>query len=121
MATPQSKIMKNPQSRNQGFNPRENLPPSPNRSVPYVPAQNVPKFNVKCYYFSEEGHSIGICNELIEYQNNKWVIRQEFNYLYPNWERVPNDGRFSPEYLVREFKKEQEEIKRKLEEKTKED
>ncbi|MBW0553817.1 hypothetical protein O181_093532 [Austropuccinia psidii MF-1] len=69
----------------------------------------------------EEGHSIGRCSELVEDQNQKWVIRQGFNYLYPKWERVPNDGKFPPKYLVREFQKEQEELKRELEENAKEE
>ncbi|MBW0482053.1 hypothetical protein O181_021768 [Austropuccinia psidii MF-1] len=110
VATPQKKMIKNSQSRNQGFRPKDNVSPPPNRSVQYVPAQNVPNFGVKCYYCSEEGHSTGRCNDLIKDQNKKWVIRQGFYYLYPNWERVPNDGKFSPKYLVREFQKEQEEI-----------
>ncbi|MBW0489757.1 hypothetical protein O181_029472 [Austropuccinia psidii MF-1] len=71
VATPQKKIINSPQSSNQRFKPRENVPPPPNRSVPYVPAQNVPKFTVKCYYCSEEGHSTGRCNELMEDQNKK--------------------------------------------------
>ncbi|MBW0555715.1 hypothetical protein O181_095430 [Austropuccinia psidii MF-1] len=69
----------------------------------------------------EEGHSVGRCSELVEDQNKKWVIRQGFNYLYPNWERVPNDRKFPRKYLVREFQREQEELKRKLEKKTKEE
>ncbi|MBW0576849.1 hypothetical protein O181_116564 [Austropuccinia psidii MF-1] len=113
VATPQKKIVNNPQSNNQGFRPKDNVSPPPNRSVPFVPAHKLPKLTVKCYYCSEEGHSTGRCNELIEDQNTKWVIRQGFNYLYPNWERVPNDGEFSPKYLVREFQIEKEEIKRK--------
>ncbi|MBW0537999.1 hypothetical protein O181_077714 [Austropuccinia psidii MF-1] len=121
VATPQKKIINNPQSNNQGFRPKDNVSSPPNRSVPYVPAQNVPKFTVKCYYFSEEGNSTVRSNELIEVKEQKWVIRQGFNYLYPNWERVPNDGKFSPKDLVREFQKEKEELKRKLEEKTKEE
>ncbi|MBW0525398.1 hypothetical protein O181_065113 [Austropuccinia psidii MF-1] len=121
LSTPKKKIINNLQSKNKGFRPKDNVSPLPNRIVPYVPAQNVPKFTVKCYYFSEEGHSTGILNELIEDKNKKWVIRKGFNYLYPNWERVPNDGKLPPKYLVRESQKEQEEIKRKLEEKTKEE
>ncbi|MBW0507588.1 hypothetical protein O181_047303 [Austropuccinia psidii MF-1] len=120
-ATPQKKKINNPQSNNQGFIPRDNVSPPPNRSVNYVPAQNIPKFAVKCYYCMEEGHSVGRCTEIVEDQNKKWAIRQGFNNLYPNWERVPNDGKFPPKYLVREFQKEQEELKRKLEEKTKEE
>ncbi|MBW0521942.1 hypothetical protein O181_061657 [Austropuccinia psidii MF-1] len=121
VATPQKKIINNPQSNNQGFIPQDNVSPPPKRSVPYVPAQNVPKFAVKCYYCMEEGHSVGRCTELVEDQNKKWFIRKVFNYLYPNWERVPNDGKFPPKYLVREFQKEKEELKRKLEELTKEE
>ncbi|MBW0577413.1 hypothetical protein O181_117128 [Austropuccinia psidii MF-1] len=83
VATPQKKIINNPQSNNQGFRPRDNVSPPPNRSVPYVPAQNLPKFTVKCYYCMEEGHSVGRCTELVDDQNKKWVIRQGFNYLYP--------------------------------------
>ncbi|MBW0538753.1 hypothetical protein O181_078468 [Austropuccinia psidii MF-1] len=121
VATPQKKIISNPQSNNQGLRPRDNVAPPPNRSVPYVQAQNVPKFSVKCYYCMEEGHSVGRCSELVEDQNKKWVIRQGFNYSNPNWKRVPNYGKFPPKYLVREFQKEKEELKRKLEEKTKEE
>ncbi|MBW0496530.1 hypothetical protein O181_036245 [Austropuccinia psidii MF-1] len=65
VATPQKKIINNPQSNNQGFRPKDNVSPPPNRSVPYVPAQNVPKFTVKFCYCSEEGHSTGRCNEHI--------------------------------------------------------
>ncbi|MBW0555761.1 hypothetical protein O181_095476 [Austropuccinia psidii MF-1] len=115
VAKPKKKIINNPQSNNQGFRPRANASPPPNRSVPYVSAQNVPKFSVKCYYFMEEGHSVGRCSELVEDQHKKWAIRQGFNYLYPNWERVPNDGKFPTKYLVREFQKEQEELQIKLE------
>ncbi|MBW0500026.1 hypothetical protein O181_039741 [Austropuccinia psidii MF-1] len=103
VATPQKKIINNPQSKNQGVRPKYNVSPPPNRSVTHVPAQNVPKFTIKCYHFSEEGHSTGRFNEHIEDQNKKWVIRQGFDYLYPNRERVPNDAKFSPKYLVRVF------------------
>ncbi|MBW0548799.1 hypothetical protein O181_088514 [Austropuccinia psidii MF-1] len=98
-----------------------NLPPASSRYVPYEPAQNAPKPFVRCYYCSEEGHSTGRCNELIEDQNNKLIIRQRFNYLYPNWERVPTDDKLSPKQLVREFHKEQEDLKKKLEGKAKEE
>ncbi|MBW0570624.1 hypothetical protein O181_110339 [Austropuccinia psidii MF-1] len=121
LATPQKTMINSPQSNNQGFRPRDNVSPPPNRSVPYVPAQNVPKFTVKCYYCMEEGHSVGRCTELVDDQNKKWVIRQGFNYLYPNWERVPNDGKYPPKYLGREFQREQEELKRNLEERNKEE
>ncbi|MBW0493912.1 hypothetical protein O181_033627 [Austropuccinia psidii MF-1] len=53
VAKPQKKIINNPQSNNQGFRPKDNVSPPLNRSVPYFPAQNVPKFTVKCYYCSE--------------------------------------------------------------------
>ncbi|MBW0521744.1 hypothetical protein O181_061459 [Austropuccinia psidii MF-1] len=121
VVSPKQKIINKPQLNNQGCRPRDNASPPPNRSVPYVPAHNVPKVAVKCYYCMEEGHSAGRCTELVVYQNKKWVIRHGFNYLYPNWERVPNDGKFPPKYLVRKFKKEQEELKIKLEEKNKEE
>ncbi|MBW0541521.1 hypothetical protein O181_081236, partial [Austropuccinia psidii MF-1] len=91
------------------------------RYVPYAPARNSPKPFVRCYYCSEEGHSTGRCNEHIKDQNKKWVIRKGFNYLYPNWARIPTDGKLSPKQLVREFQKEQEELKKKLQEKSKEE
>ncbi|MBW0566978.1 hypothetical protein O181_106693, partial [Austropuccinia psidii MF-1] len=64
VVTPQKKITNNPQSKNQGFRSRDNVSQPPNRSVPYVPAENVPKFAVKCYYCMEEGHSVGRCTEM---------------------------------------------------------
>ncbi|MBW0540274.1 hypothetical protein O181_079989 [Austropuccinia psidii MF-1] len=79
VATPQNKIINNPQSNNQGFRSRDNVSPPPNRSVPYVPAQNVPKFSFKFYYFMGEDHLIGRCSELVEDKNKKWVIRKGFN------------------------------------------
>ncbi|MBW0567841.1 hypothetical protein O181_107556 [Austropuccinia psidii MF-1] len=100
---------------------KENLPPASSRYVPYAPAHNAPKPVVRCYYCSEEGHSTGRCNEIIKDQNKKWVIRQGFSYLYPNWARIPTNGKLSPKQLVREFQKEQEELKKKLEEKAKEE
>ncbi|MBW0498406.1 hypothetical protein O181_038121 [Austropuccinia psidii MF-1] len=108
IAKPQKMDYANPQAGNLGVRPKENLPPASSRYVPYAPAQNAPKQFVRCYYCSAEGHSTGRCNELIEDQNKNWVIRQEFNYLYPNWARVPADGKLSPKQLVREFQKEQE-------------
>ncbi|MBW0575311.1 hypothetical protein O181_115026 [Austropuccinia psidii MF-1] len=121
IAKPQKVSYANPQAENSGVAQKENLSPASSRYVPYAPAQNEPKLFVRCYYGSEEGHSTGGCNELIEDQNEKWVIRQGFNYLYLNWERVPTDGKLSPKKLVREFQKEQEELKKKLEEKAKEE
>ncbi|MBW0570605.1 hypothetical protein O181_110320 [Austropuccinia psidii MF-1] len=121
IAKPQKIAYANPQAENSGFRPKENLPPASSRYVPYAPAQNAPKQFVRCYYCSEEGHSTRRFNELIEDQNKKWVIRQGFNYLYPNWARISTDGELSPKQLVREFQKEQEELKKKLEEKAKEE
>ncbi|MBW0503265.1 hypothetical protein O181_042980 [Austropuccinia psidii MF-1] len=71
VATPQKRIINNPKSKNQGFRLKDNVSPPPNRSVPYVPAHNVPKFTFKCYYCSEEGHSTGRCNDLIEDQKKE--------------------------------------------------
>ncbi|MBW0576631.1 hypothetical protein O181_116346 [Austropuccinia psidii MF-1] len=71
VGTPQKKTINNPQSKNQGFRPRDNVSPPPNGSVPYVPAHNVPKLTVKCYYFMEEVHSAGRCTELVDDQNKK--------------------------------------------------
>ncbi|MBW0527176.1 hypothetical protein O181_066891 [Austropuccinia psidii MF-1] len=71
VVTPQKKIINHTQSKNQGFRPRDNFSASPNRSVPYVPEQNVPKFAVKCYYSMEEEHSVGRCTEIVEDQNKK--------------------------------------------------
>ncbi|MBW0542853.1 hypothetical protein O181_082568 [Austropuccinia psidii MF-1] len=78
VVTPQRKIINNPQSNNQGSRLRDNVSPPPNRSVPYVPAQNVPKFSVKYYYLMEEGHSVGGCTELVDDQNKKWVYQKRF-------------------------------------------
>ncbi|MBW0503502.1 hypothetical protein O181_043217 [Austropuccinia psidii MF-1] len=86
----------NPHSETLAFRPKENLPPASSRYVPYAPAQNAPKTFIRYYCCSQEGHSTGRCNELIEDQNKKWVIRQGLNYLYPNWEIVPTDGKLSP-------------------------
>ncbi|MBW0516755.1 hypothetical protein O181_056470 [Austropuccinia psidii MF-1] len=56
VAKPQKKIINNTKAKKQGFRPRDNVSPPPNRCVPYVPAQNVPKFTVKFHYCKEEGH-----------------------------------------------------------------
>ncbi|MBW0462495.1 hypothetical protein O181_002210 [Austropuccinia psidii MF-1] len=113
-------ILNNPHSRNPNFRTRENFAPPPTRNFPYAPPHNAPKPSVKCFVFSEEVHSTGRCHDIIDNQNKKWVIRKGFNYLYPNCERVPIDGKFSPKYPVREVQKEQE-IGRKLEENNKEE
>ncbi|MBW0505821.1 hypothetical protein O181_045536 [Austropuccinia psidii MF-1] len=106
IAKPQKIAYANPQAKNSRFRPKEILPPASSRYVPYAPAQNAPKPVVRCYYCSEEGHSTGICNELIEYQNKKWFIQPGFNYLYLHWARIPTDGKLSPKQLVREFQME---------------
>ncbi|MBW0564083.1 hypothetical protein O181_103798 [Austropuccinia psidii MF-1] len=103
------------------FRPKENLPPASSRYVPYAPAQNAPKPFARFYYCSEEGHFTGGCNELFEDKNKKWYIRQRFNYLYTNWEIASTVQKLSPEQLVGGFQKEQEELKRKLEYKEKEE
>ncbi|MBW0469793.1 hypothetical protein O181_009508 [Austropuccinia psidii MF-1] len=77
VVTPQKKIIHSLQSNNQGLRPRDNVAPPPNRSVPYVLAQNSPQFSVKCYYCMEEGHSVRRCTELVEDRNNRWLIRKE--------------------------------------------
>ncbi|MBW0558928.1 hypothetical protein O181_098643 [Austropuccinia psidii MF-1] len=59
LAKPQKKIISNPQSNNQGFSPRDNVCQPPNRRVPYVPAQNLPRFTVKCHYCMEGCCSVG--------------------------------------------------------------
>ncbi|MBW0526539.1 hypothetical protein O181_066254 [Austropuccinia psidii MF-1] len=119
-AKPQKVAYANPQAENLGLRPKENLPPESSRYVPYAPAQNAPKTFVRCYYCLEEGHYTGRFSKLIEDQNKKWVIIKGLNYLYANWERIPTGGKLSPKQLVREFQKEQEELKNKLEEKAKE-
>ncbi|MBW0548704.1 hypothetical protein O181_088419 [Austropuccinia psidii MF-1] len=63
----------NPQAESPGIRPKENLAPASSRYVPYAPAQNVPKPFVRCYYCSEEGHSTGRSNALIEDKNKKRV------------------------------------------------
>ncbi|MBW0489656.1 hypothetical protein O181_029371 [Austropuccinia psidii MF-1] len=103
---PQKIAYSNTQEGNSRLIPKENLPPASSKYVPYVPAQNAPKPFFRCYDFSEEGNSTGRCNELIEYQNKKWAIRQGFNYLYPNWARAPTDVKLSPKKFVMEFQKE---------------
>ncbi|MBW0550481.1 hypothetical protein O181_090196, partial [Austropuccinia psidii MF-1] len=75
MVTPQKKIIDNPQSNNQEFRPRDKVSPPPNRSVPYVPAQNVPKFSVKYYYLMEEeepfGYAYGLRNTKQRIENQE--------------------------------------------------
>ncbi|MBW0553948.1 hypothetical protein O181_093663 [Austropuccinia psidii MF-1] len=96
-------------TNNQQFKPRNDLPPFSQRHVPYAPAQNIPKPYVKCYYCLEEGHSVNICNYLFEEQKKR-VSRQAGGFLFPNWQKVPTDGKISPKKLVEEFAKEQEEL-----------
>ncbi|MBW0521779.1 hypothetical protein O181_061494 [Austropuccinia psidii MF-1] len=121
ISKPQKIAYANSQAENSGFRPKENLPPASSRYGPYAPAQKAPKPFVRCYYCSEEGHSTGRCNEHIEGQTKKWFIRQGFNYLHPDWARIPTDGKLSPKQLEREFQKEKEELKKKFEETAKEE
>ncbi|MBW0558383.1 hypothetical protein O181_098098 [Austropuccinia psidii MF-1] len=97
------------QFNNQQFKPKNYLPPFLQKHIPYTPAQNISKPYVKCYYCLEEGHSVNRCNYLFDYQKKKWVSRQGGGFLFPNWKRVPTDGKISPKKLVEEFAKEQEE------------
>ncbi|MBW0573018.1 hypothetical protein O181_112733 [Austropuccinia psidii MF-1] len=73
ISKPQKIDYDNPQAENSGVRPKERLPPASSRYVPYAPAQNAPKPFFRCYYCSEEGHSTGRCDELIEDQSKKWV------------------------------------------------
>ncbi|MBW0497005.1 hypothetical protein O181_036720 [Austropuccinia psidii MF-1] len=98
VATLKNKIANNPQSTNEGFRPRDNVPPPQNRSLPHVPGQNVPRITVKFYHFIKEGRTDGRCTQVVDYINRKWVIRQGFNYSYPNLGTVLHDGKFSPKY-----------------------
>ncbi|MBW0541707.1 hypothetical protein O181_081422 [Austropuccinia psidii MF-1] len=70
----------------------------------------------QCYYCLEEGYSVNRCNYLFDDQNKKWVSRQGGGFLFPNWQRVPTDGKTSPKRLVEEFAKEKEEVKKKMKE-----
>ncbi|MBW0589558.1 hypothetical protein O181_129273 [Austropuccinia psidii MF-1] len=95
---------------------KNDLPPFSQRHIPYTPAQNIPKPYVKCYYCLEEGYSVNSCNYLFEDHDKKWVNRQGGGFLFPNWQRVPTDGKISPKKLVEEFAKEQEELIKKRKE-----
>ncbi|MBW0515926.1 hypothetical protein O181_055641 [Austropuccinia psidii MF-1] len=106
----------NNQLNNQQFKPRNDLPSFSQRHVPYAPAQNIQEPYVKCYYCLEEGHSVNRCNYLFHDQNKKWVSRQGGGFLFPNWQRVPTDGKIAPNKLVEEFAKEQEEPTKKMRE-----
>ncbi|MBW0583843.1 hypothetical protein O181_123558 [Austropuccinia psidii MF-1] len=63
-----------------------------------------------------KGHSVNRCNYLFEDQNKKWVSRQGGGFLYPNWQRVPTDGKVAPKKLVEDFSKELEELPKKMRE-----
>ncbi|MBW0555988.1 hypothetical protein O181_095703 [Austropuccinia psidii MF-1] len=78
--------------------------------------KNIPKPYVKCYYCLEEGHSVNRCNYLFEDQNKKWVSRQGGGFLFPNWQKVPADGKIASKKLVEEFEKEKEEPTNKMKE-----
>ncbi|MBW0567450.1 hypothetical protein O181_107165 [Austropuccinia psidii MF-1] len=116
LSKPQIGGVTNNQFNNQQFKPRNDLPPFSQRHVPYAPAQKIPKPYLKCYYCLEEGHSVNRCNYLFEDQNKKWVSRQGGGFLYPNWQRVPTDGKVAPKKLVEDFAKEQEELTKKMRE-----
>ncbi|MBW0527739.1 hypothetical protein O181_067454 [Austropuccinia psidii MF-1] len=113
---PQSKTGQVLKQENQSRYPKDNLPPFSQRHIPYTPAQNIPKPYLKCYYCLEEGHSVNRCNYLFDDQNKKWVSRQGGGFLFPNWQRVPTDGKISPKKLVEDFAKEQEELIKKRKE-----
>ncbi|MBW0544317.1 hypothetical protein O181_084032 [Austropuccinia psidii MF-1] len=107
---PQNKTGQVFQQENQKRYPKCISPPFSQRHIPYTQAQNIPKPCVKCYYCLEEGHSVNRCNYLFEDQNKKWVSRQGGGFLFPNWQRVPTDGKITPKKLVEDFSKEQEEL-----------
>ncbi|MBW0524561.1 hypothetical protein O181_064276 [Austropuccinia psidii MF-1] len=67
VATPHKKIIHSTQSNNQGLRQRNNVSLPPNRSLPYVPAQNIPKLTVKCYLFME-AFQLGVVL-------NEWMIK----------------------------------------------
>ncbi|MBW0523955.1 hypothetical protein O181_063670 [Austropuccinia psidii MF-1] len=94
LSKPQIGGVTNNQFNIQQFKPRNDLPPFSQRHVPYAPAQNIPKP-----------------------YNREWVSRQGGGFLFPNWQRVPTDGKISPKKLVEEFAKEQEELTKKRKEK----
>ncbi|MBW0589329.1 hypothetical protein O181_129044 [Austropuccinia psidii MF-1] len=113
---PQNKTGQVFKQENQTRYPKDSLPPFSQRHIPYTPAQNTPKPYFKCYYCLEEGHSVNRCNYLFEDQNKKWVSRQGGGFLFPNWQRVPTDGKIAPKKLVEDFAKEQEELTKKMKE-----
>ncbi|MBW0465096.1 hypothetical protein O181_004811 [Austropuccinia psidii MF-1] len=104
------------QLNNQQFKPRNDLPQFSQSYVPYAPAQKIPKPYFKCSYHLEEGHSVNRCNYLFEDQNKKGVNRQGGGFLFPNWQRVPTDGKTTPKRLVKEFAKEQAQLTKKMKE-----
>ncbi|MBW0576905.1 hypothetical protein O181_116620 [Austropuccinia psidii MF-1] len=94
---PQMGGVTNNQLNNQQFKSRNDLPPFSQRHVPYAPAQNIPKPYVKFYYCLE-------------------IRRQGGGFLFPNWKRVPTDGKIAPKKLAEDFAKEQEEPTKKMKE-----
>ncbi|MBW0569062.1 hypothetical protein O181_108777 [Austropuccinia psidii MF-1] len=113
---PQDKTGQVFKQENQTRYPKDSLLPFSQRHIPYTPAQNIPKPYVKCYYCLEEGHSVNRCNYLFEDQNKKWVSIQGGGVFFPNWQRVPTDGKIASKKLVKEFEKEQEELTKKMKE-----
>ncbi|MBW0576696.1 hypothetical protein O181_116411 [Austropuccinia psidii MF-1] len=97
---PQNKTEQVLQQENQARYPKDSLPPLSKEHIPYTPAQNIPKPYLKCYYCLKEGHSVHRCNHLFDVQNKKWVSRQGGGFLFPNWQRVPTDGKIAPKKLV---------------------
>ncbi|MBW0562772.1 hypothetical protein O181_102487 [Austropuccinia psidii MF-1] len=113
---PQNKTGQVFKQENQARYPKDSLPPFSQRHIPYTPAQNIPKPYVKCYYCLEEGHCVNRCNYLFDDQNKKWVSRQGGGFLFPNWQRIPTDGKIAPKKLVADFSKEKEELTNKMKE-----
>ncbi|MBW0591412.1 hypothetical protein O181_131127 [Austropuccinia psidii MF-1] len=111
---PQNKKGQVFKQENQTRYPKDSLLPFSQRHIPYIPAQNIPKPYLKCYYCLEEGHSVNRCNYLFEDQNKKWVSGQGSGFLFPNWKRVLTDGKIAPKKLVEDFAKEQEEPTNKM-------
>ncbi|MBW0528445.1 hypothetical protein O181_068160 [Austropuccinia psidii MF-1] len=102
----------------QPFRPRYPLPPISSSYQPYVPDQIAPRQLLKCYYFLEEGHSTRRCNNLTEDLEKRTVLKCGGTYLFPNFQRVPTEGPTSEKELVKQFAKEQEELKKRMVEKS---
>ncbi|MBW0579271.1 hypothetical protein O181_118986 [Austropuccinia psidii MF-1] len=90
----------------QPFRQRNTQAPLPENYQPCTPAQLYPRPPLKCYYIFENGHSLTGCSYLEEDMEKRILSKQGFNFLYPNFQRVPSEGTKSPKNLVREFDKE---------------